>query len=74
MSVCFLYRDFRYGLNEGITDMTEIFKAQGNAEEALRIAEAIDARLPHIAEALRELVSNGTTTINPDGSIQASSD
>jgi hypothetical protein len=54
--------------------MTEIFKAQGNAEEALRIAEAIDARLPHIAEALRELVSNGTTTINPDGSIQASSD
>jgi len=50
--------------------MTEIFKAQGNVEETIRIAEELEATLPHIAEALRELVSNGTTTINPAGSIQ----
>jgi hypothetical protein len=58
---------------KGITEMTKIFEAQGNTEEALRVAEEVEERLPHVADALRELVANGTTTIHLDGSVTTSS-
>ena len=59
-------------VRKGTTDMTEIFEAQGNTEETLRVAEEVEERLPHVADALRELVANGTTTIHPDGSVTTS--
>lgn len=46
--------------------MNDIFEVQGNTKEALRVAAEIEERLPKIADALRELVTNGTTTIAMD--------